>query len=211
MVSFSSAVNYVTSLLNASFTYGTPDDERHPQQEIEEAVRQADWQVVCLICTAPSHPKKSLYITTVSVSDGDEQPESIAGFGSVRITKSDATVVNGIWCDFEMFNQWRQSSRFSGIEGYYSTDSTRFYFLGSSCQVDVANPTYSSSITDLRSPDEYYPVVCCYALASLYNKDGSNPSASQYYSQMGQMYAQLIFQAAGGPIPQIAAFRGGDQ
>jgi hypothetical protein len=207
-VTLTQARNIVMSLLNASDEYGSHDEPRHPLEEIDEVIRQADYQIVALICSMTTHPQRNYYVTTVSVTNGAQQPSSVGGYGSVRITLSDASVVNAVYVDFEQFVLWSRSSRYDASEGYYSTDSTRFYFTGASCVVDTFAPTYDDTISTLRSPDEYYPAVVAKSLADLYAKEGSNSGAGGYYAQMAQAYLGQIMRATT-PIPPVAAYRGG--
>lgn len=202
---FTLAKNFVTSILNASTTYGTNDDiERHPAGEITDAIRLADNQIAGLILATPNHPQRAKYLsdtvpTAINVSGG-LIPKHIGPVGSVWVGGKAATRLKR----GEIQQLIDNPLGLKTISAYYDIVGERLYFVGGpSALIDIC--ILPDNGATLNTPSEYFNGVVALALAYLFGKEGAEMDAAAHFKALADTCMELIKMNAN-QLPAVVAY-----
>lgn len=205
-LTYTDALNLARSLLNASTgsAYTVNDDtDRHPDQEIMDAIRGADALIYTTVATTPGHSKRSKYLTpSANIPYAGEIPEHVGPIGAVLIAGGPAYVLPAA----EIGRLKTNTLSLTDATPYYDVvGNTLFYVPGSTATVEIV-PPYNDQGGSLQSPQEYFQGVVALALAMLFGKEGAEVEAAQFYQGYGDMVMKLI-QSNAEQLPDIVAYQ----
>lgn len=203
MARFSSIKAIIMENLFASTgVYGTYNNNPlYPEGLIDDEIRQANDEIVHLICSTPNHPRRVDYIQTLIslwIPDGIPIPSSVGDI-SVDIKTSDNIFVTGRTVSYSWFlkliRDINSGQNFLGEyvdkEGVYIIENGLLKFIGAFARIRYCNPTPMIA-TNQTAPPEYDTAVKNMALANLYMKQSNNPAATNYYSSIYQQTVSFI-------------------
>ncbi len=209
-VSFTTASDLTTSLLNASTAYGTNDDlERHPVGEISAAIMAADTEIINAILSTPGHPRRQDYITAQAVTHTELIPAHIGPIGTVLVNSKAAEQLPA-----EEIERLRTNPlSLTQIREYYDIVGERLYFApryvtgttDSTATVDIC--LYKAEAGMLQSPEEYLYAIVSAALALLFGKEGAEIEAAQHFKSLRDSSFEWIKAGSVGQPPEVVGYQ----
>lgn len=206
--SFSTVASLVNAELNFAATYSsTPSDSRVYTQQIKDLINSTDGMVVEAICSNPTHPRRSGFLTSSTVAHAAAIPTHVGPIEAVIVDGAPAEW----WDRGEIVNDISNVLSLTTIPKRYAIDgSNRFYHNGTTATVHYA--TYTRSAADppvLQSPDEYTELIVVGACRILATVEGEDPQAAAYWNQLWESGMSAIRESRA-PLDFIpySAFRG---
>lgn len=200
---FTAILDLVRSLLNASTDYGVNDDlKRHPDDELIDAIRFADEQVVGALLSVLNHPRRSDYLTAVPIIHGENIPSHIGAIGAVKVDGLSPQYLPSP--EIEILRAANTAGRLLYSGPYFDVDGERLYYSGSTATVDIAR--YNETGGTLQSPPEYDYAVVDLALAHLFAKEGSETPTAQHFGDLAMKALEWV-RAGAEQIPRPIAYK----
>ena len=195
-LTFADALNLCRSTLNASTgsAYTTNDDQdRHPDQEIADAIRAADGLIYSAVGNTPGHPKRFGLFVATSVAHRGMIPDHLGDFGDVLVNGQKADLLDAAEIEVVRTNTLGLSTPSSRF--YYDIVNNRLYYSGSTGTIDIVPPFVDSGMS-LQTPQDYFYGVVAKALAILFAKEGSETPTAQHFGQLGDAVLEWVARAA---------------
>jgi hypothetical protein len=190
VVDITAVKNFVVFTLAATDTWaGALDDPKYGGSTnvdsfITAAILNVDGAIVRAIMENPNHPKRSAYLTSTAVTNGNLIGEHVGPIGDVRVDSNLA-----IEADPEDIRRWaRNSTLFGSQTGYFGVAGERLFFLGTAATVDLCTYTRTSAC---QAPSEYTMVETHLTLASL-AKLGGDFSLQEHHLRLAALELQSI-------------------
>lgn len=192
VVDITAVKDFVVFTLNATDTWaGTIDDPKYGGTTaslgfINAAILNVDGAIVKAIMQNPRHPKRSAYLVSTAVTNGNIIGEHIGPIGDVRI---DGNL--GIEADPEDIRRWARNVALFGVSapaGYFGVAGERLFFNGTAATVDLCTYTRTAAC---QAPSEYTMAEAHLALASIF-KLGANQSLVDHHLKLALLELQDI-------------------
>lgn len=186
--------------LNAANTYGSLDDnQRWTQGEVDDAILNADAEVIRAICDNPTHGARRTFLTSSNVAHGGQIPAHLGPIDSVIFTITGGAYAGTRVGDFQrkgIEEDNRNPLSLTLIPPRYFIEGDILYHNAtglvsagaSAVTVAVYYCTYSRTAA-CQAPDEMYHAVKAGAMSTLVNKEGRYPDAQGVWG--GQFAAML--------------------
>lgn len=198
-ITFADALNLCRSILNASTgsAYTTNDDQdRHPDAEIQDAIRAADGMIYGIVGNTPGHPFRAGLFVQTSIAHAGQIPDHLGDIGGVLINGQGADLLDAA----EITRLRTNTLGLSVTTTYYDIVANRFFYSGTSGTIDLV-PPYNDTGMSLQSPQEYAYGVIAYALAILFGKEGAETPTAQHFQTLGNTVVEMV-RAAATQIPK---------
>jgi hypothetical protein len=197
-VQFSQVASLVVAGLNAAGTYTSiPLDPRFYSGQIQDACNASDGAVIDNICSNPMHPERARFLASFSIPHGTALPNHIGPPESVLILGHAAQIWSKAEIEHERDLQIRNSV-LSGIvkfDPHYWLDNNILYhnYTGGSATVSLCTYVMSTASPPvLQSPDEYLEAVASKTLAFLFNIEGEQSAAAEFYDNHWRAFENSI-------------------
>ena len=176
------ATPYSGSVLKVN---GQPNTARYPSNdEILDAILEADAVVCTTIIQAPGHPfAATFFVTSSALANGDAVPAHV-GVDGVNIVVDDIAARSANSRN-EILEIRANAILYPDAAAWYWLEQGVLWHTGTSATIDY--PDFSIS-TACQSPDNYEAAVIAGAV-SLLMKDGGS---SDYYSYYTELFAKQI-------------------
>lgn len=205
---FSMLRDETRDLLNASTeTYGTHDSSRrYPDSLIDDALSNADQEVVGWFLAQENHPRRAGFMTGASVAHAGRIPTHIGPIGAVTLNSKAAEP----WPASEIQALRDNPLGLVTIKRYYAVEGEKLFFVDADgtmlADVDIANYTPTTGV--LQAPPEYRNAVIACALAYIFAKDAASSQlpAAQHFLQVKDNALTKVEKDE--PVPPVPAYRG---
>jgi hypothetical protein len=181
---------FVMFTLNAVDAWaGTIDDPKfggttNSNLFLDAAILNVDGAIVKAIMENPNHPKRSVYLTSTAVTNGNLIGEHVGPIGDVRVDGNLA-----IQADPEDIRRWaRNTSVFVTPTGYAGIAGERLFFLGTAATIDLCTYARTSAC---QAPSEYTLVEAHLAIAAIF-KNGQNLEAANHHLRLAGLELQSL-------------------
>lgn len=192
-VTFGTVASLVVQGLNLASTYTpTPDDPRVYAQGVLDAINASDVAVVETILGNAMHPRRSQFFTSSPVAHEGQIPNHIGPVVSIEVNSKGATAWPKTEIEYERTNDLSLT-----FDGHYWVDSEGILYHNGTGNATVFYCTISATASPttaslLQSPDEYFEAVASKTLSFLFNIEGENSAAAEFYDNHWRAFENSI-------------------